>query len=301
MRNYILLLQITVFFFQHAAFSQSVSDANLNDDFTNESDLSKWKWLHDTEGWPDKVRKKQFNNGILELEMGTSGWFADKNAPFLYKEVRGDFDVQARIKASGVSTNISQTIWSLGGLMVRIPKPTGKSQWKPKEENWMFMTTGVAEEAGKQVIETKYTINSRSNLKLRDAKADWITLRVVRVGNSFIMLYKYDADKKWTVHDRFYLADWPAVLQVGLNGYTNSVAVPNEINWGDPLRFNSETFDHLGKPDFKLSVDYVRFKTPAVNYNVPGNPGKQWLNQVYANRLVDYSLTNEELLKMLGE
>lgn len=280
--------------------AQSVSSAALNDDFKKENDLTGWKWLHDTEGWPDKVMNKEWKDGVLNLDMGTSGWFADKNAPFLYKEVSGDFDVRARIRATGLTSDVSTTIWSLGGLMVRVPKRGGKDQWKPKEENWMFMTTGVAEEPNKQVIETKYTINSKSNLKLRDAKAEWITLRITRVGNAFIMSYKYDKDKSWTVHDRFYLVDWPPVLQVGLNGYTNSVAVPGNILWGDPLKFNSEKFDHLGKPDFKLSVDYVHFGTPAVNYNA-ANPGKQWLNGVYANRLVDYSVSNTEVLKLIGE
>ncbi|HEY0654519.1 MAG TPA: DUF1349 domain-containing protein [Chryseosolibacter sp.] len=273
----------------------------INSEFNDSNELSHWKWLHETEGWPDKVRKKEVNNGKLVLEMGTSGWFADKNAPFLYKEVSGDFDVRARIHATGVDGGISKTLWSLGGLMVRVPKRAGKDQWKPKEENWMFMTTGVAEEPGKQVIETKYTLNSKSNLKLRDAKAEWITLRITRVGNAFIMMYKYDRDKTWTVHDRFYLVDWPPVLQVGLNGYTNSNAVPGNILWGDPFKFNNETFDHLGQPDFLLTVDYVHFGKPAVNYNAEGNPGKQWLNNVYLNRLVDYSVTNAEILTLLGE
>ena len=287
-------------FFSTTTIAQSVSSAALNDDFKKENDLSGWKWLHDTEGWPDKVLKKEWKDGVLRLDMGTSGWFADKNAPFLYKEIKGDFDVRARIRATGLSSSVSTTVWSLGGLMVRIPKRSGKDQWKPKDENWMFITTGVAEEPGKQVIETKYTLNSKSNLKLRDARAEWITLRITRVGNAFIMLYKYDSDKSWTVHDRFYLVDWPPVLQVGLNGYTNSMAVPGDILWNDPLKFNSEKFDHLGKPDFQLSVDYVYFGTPAVNFNA-SNPGKQWLNGVYANRLVDYSVSNAEILKLIGE
>jgi regulation of enolase protein 1 (concanavalin A-like superfamily) len=294
---------ILAFLFSTCAY-YGMAQADLsahNSEFSTVEELSGWKWLHDTEGWPDKVRKKECKDGKLVLEMGTSGWFADKNAPFLYKEINGDFDVRARIKASGVQGNISQTQWSLGGLMVRVPKRTGKDQWKPKEENWMFITTGVAEEPGKQVIETKYTLNSKSNLKLRDAKAEWITLRVTRVGNAFIMMFKYDQDKTWTVHDRFYLVDWPPTLQVGFNGYTNSYAVPGNISWGDPLKFNSETFDHLGKPDFVLSIDYIHFDKPKVNYNAEGNPGKQWLNGVYANRLVDYDLTNQALLKLLGE
>jgi regulation of enolase protein 1 (concanavalin A-like superfamily) len=302
MQRYLFyLLQFTSLFLFTEATGQSISGPELNEDFTTEKYATSWSWLHNTEGWPDKVRKQELKDGVLTLEMGTSGWFADKNAPFLYREIKGDFDVRTRIKASGVNSEKSETLWSLGGLMIRIPKKGNKDQWKPKDENWMFITTGVAEEAGKQVIETKYTLNSRSNLKLRDAKADWIILRVVRVGNSFIMLYKYDDDKKWTVHDRFYLVDWPEVLQVGFNGYTNSNAVPPNILWGDPFKFNSESFDHLGKPDFKLSIDYVYFTKPLVNYNIQGNPGKQWLNQVYTNRLIDYSLSNDELLKIIGE
>lgn len=301
MTKHVLLLQLTVLLISFEMNAQISSGPELNEDFNSEQYQTNWNWLHTTEGWPNKIRKQELNSGMLTLEMGTSGWFADKNAPFLYREIKGDFDIRTRLKASGVKNDISETLWSLGGLMVRIPKRTNKDQWKPKEENWMFMTTGVAEEPGKQVIETKYTLNSKSNLKLRDAKAEWITLRIVRVGNAFIMLYKYDTDKKWTVHDRFYLVDWPEVLQVGFNGYTNSNAVPSNILWGDPFKFNNESYDHLGKPDFKLTIDYIHFTKPQVNFNVPGNPGKQWLSQVYTNRLVDYSLSNEELLKMIGE
>lgn len=298
--KYIALLVITLTFSTINAVSQTPSDASLNSNFSSAAELDTWKWLHTTEGWPDKAKKKEIKDGNLIIEPGTSGWFADKNAPFLYKEVRGDFDVRTRLRASGLESDVSKTIWSLGGLMVRVPKRGDKTQWKEKEENWMFMTTGVAEESGKQVIETKYTLNSRSNLKLRDAKAEWITLRVVRVGNAFIMLYKYDNDKSWTVHDRFYLVDWPPVLQVGLNCYTNSMAVPSNILWGDPYKFNNEEFDHLGKCDFRLSVDFVHFGKPAVNYTAP-NPGQQWLNNVYTNRLVDYSVSNAEVLKLLGD
>ena len=280
--------------------AQPAGNNTITTDFSTPAELDQWQWLHTTEGWPDKVRRKEVSNGLLIIEPGTSGWFADKNAPFLFKEISGDFDLRSRIKASGLTNPVSETIWSLGGLMVRVPKRGTKDQWKPKEENWMFMTTGVAEEKGKQVIETKYTLNSKSNLKLRDAKADWITLRITRIGNAFIMLYKYDQDKSWTVHDRFYLVDWPPVLQVGINCYTNSTAVPGNILWGDPFRFNNEEFDHLGKCDFRLSVDYIQITKPKVNYN-DADPGKQWLNQVYVNRLVDYSLSNEALLKILGD
>jgi regulation of enolase protein 1 (concanavalin A-like superfamily) len=286
---------------QHSTVFSQPSTDKQDDDFSASGTLTTWKWLHTVEGWPDKVKKQTVADGNLIIEPGTSGWFADKNAPFLFKEVRGDFDVRTRIKATGLNSDVSQTAWSLGGLMVRVPRKSTKNNWAPKDENWLFMTTGVAEQKSKQVIETKYTLNSRSNLKLRDAKAEWITLRIVRVGNAFILLYRYDEDKIWTMHDRFYLVDWPAVLQIGFNAYTNSMAVPPEILWGDPFKFNAETFDHLGKPDFRLTVDFIKFKKPKQNYDVPGNPGLTWLNHVYTNRLVDYSLTNSEVLQLLGD
>ena len=283
------------------ASAQQKDLATLNDDFSNPESLGNWNWLHDIENWPAKLDKVEVKDGVLVLEPGTSGWFNDRNAPFLYKEVDGDFDIRARVKASGLQNNISGTPWSLGGLMIRVPKPNTKDDWKPKEENWMFMTTGIAEEPGKQVIETKYTINSRSNLKLRDAKADWVTLRVVRVGNAFIMLYKYDNDKAWTVHDRFYLVDWPQQLQVGFNCYTNSQAIRLGYAPQDSYTFNNTVYSEVGKPDLRFSIDYVRFQKPNISYSVPNDRGKNWLSQVYSNRLVDYSLSNQELAKMLGD
>lgn len=283
-----------------STFSQGSVDT-LGDDFSSPATMESWKWLHAVEGWPDKVRKVEVSDGRLVIEPGTSGWFADKNAPFLFKEVTGDFDVRARVRATGLVSDIPQTTWSLGGLMVRVPKRTKKDNWIPRDENWLFMTTGVGEVPGKQVVETKYTLNSRSNLKLRDARADWITLRIVRVGHAFILLTKYDNDTSWTVQDRFYIADWPPVLQVGFNAYTNSMAVPGNILWGDPLRFNSEVFDHLGKVDFRLTVDLITFKRPKQSFTVAGSPGQTWLNQVSKNTLTDHAVSNEEILSLLGD
>jgi len=278
----------------------SAQTTNWHYEFNEQEMPQSWQWLHETEGWPNKVKNQFVENGVLTIEPGTSGWFADKNAPFLFTLVKGDFDVRARVLASGLQNRLPETVWSLGGLMVRVPKNTNKDEWKPKEENWLFLTTGVAEETGKRVVETKYTINSKSNLKLRDVKDGWITLRIVRVGNSFILLTKLDDDKSWTVRDRYYIADLPPVLQVGINAYTNSMAVPPQILWGDPFAFNNQTFDELGKPDFRLLVDYITCQPAAVSFKSE-NPGSQWLKNVYENRLTDSQLSDKSLLKLLGE
>ncbi|MBC5775338.1 DUF1349 domain-containing protein [Pontibacter sp. KCTC 32443] len=269
----------------------------LNDEFNSTKLTDGWKNFHEVEGWVNKMIKQDVNStskGHLYFEPGTSGWFADQQAPFMFKEITGDFDVRVRMKVSGRKGDVPQSQWSLAGLMARAPKRGGKDTWKPGEENWMFMTTGIAEELGKPVIETKKTISSHSSLKLRPAKLDWIEMRLVRVGPSFVLLYKYDNDKTWTVRERFYNVDMPRTLQVGLIGYTNSYAVDNKIKFGDPVTYNNTTYDHLGNPDLAVRVDYIRFQKPKVEF------GKSWLASVAENNLTDYSLSNDELLKLVG-
>lgn len=284
-----------------SAFAQPASDiTTLNDSFNNPSTLDQWKRLHQSEGWPDKLNKIVIENGQLILEPGTSGWFAEMNAPFVYKEVSGDFDVRARVKASGINGNISKTLWSLGGLMVRVPKRTTKDQWKPKEETWLFINTGIAQEAGKPVIESKYTINSKSSLKLREGKAEWINLRVVRIGNSFVSLYRYDSDKKWTVQDRYYIADLPPNMQVGFQCYTNSEAVSPQVRFSDPVKFNTTVYAMKEGEDMRLLVDSFEIKRPGVSF-AGSNPMESWLNNVSKNNLTDYSITNDKLVALLGE
>ncbi|EMR01132.1 DUF1349 domain-containing protein [Cesiribacter andamanensis] len=284
---------------QQPASTAAPASAALNDDFSSAESLVNWIWFHQTEGWPDKMNRLTVENGRLVFEPGTSGWFADYQAPFLYKEVRGDFDVRMRIKAEALGGGISHTTWSLGGLMVRVPKRSTKENWQPRQENWFFITTGVAANAGEQVIESKYTLNSKSNLKLRPARAEWITLRAVRVGHAFILLYQYEGEH-WQVHERFYIADWPPVLQVGINGYTNSEALPQEVRFGDALQQNSTVYTGIGKNDLRLLVDWVQFKMPVVSFSET-NRAMEWYNNVARNTLTDYSLTNEALLAMLGD
>ena len=288
-------------FFAIACFIASQVTAQdlpaLNDDFSDTSSLKRWTLLHDIEKWPNKLNTLKIENGNLVLEPRTSGWFNDGNAPFIYKIVDGDFDVRARVKASGIKSAIALAPWSLGGLMVRTPRYETADNWTAGHENWLFMTTGVAAKSGQQVIETKYTINSRSNLKLREARTEWITLRMVRVGYVFVMLFKYDNDKTWTVHERFYLQQWPLRLQIGFNCYTSSPLVP--VTGQDEIGFNKTLHPGEGPLDMRLTIDYVSFKKPAVNY-AGQTPFDDWYNNVSKNRLADYSTSNEEVLSLLG-
>jgi hypothetical protein len=287
-------------YFSLIFYAQSQDLSALNDSFDNAESLSKWKSFSQVEGFPDKMLKSEVKDGKWILEPSTSGWFNDYQAPFFYKEVTGDFDVRAKVKATALDGGIPQTTWSLGGLMVRVPKRTNKETWQPRQENWLFMTTGVAADAGKQVIESKYTLNSRSNLKLRDAKAEWIHLRIVRIGHAFVLMYRYDNEKKWSVHERFYIQGFPETLQVGFNCYTNSEALPEEVRWGDPRVQNENVYNNIGKPDLRLIVDEVTFSKPKISF-ADADGYKNWYNNVSKNNITDYSLSNKDLVKMLGE
>jgi hypothetical protein len=211
------------------AYGQTKNISDLNDEFDDSKSLVNWKKVHEQEGWPDQTAKLEIKDGNLIFEPGKSGWFNDDYAPLYYKEVAGDFDVRMRVKATALDGGVPQTKWSLGGLMVRQAKTHPAVKGQPRAENWLFLNFGAAEIPGKQVIESKYTLNSKSNLKLRDAQAEWITLRAVRVGHAYITLYKYDNDKSWTVQDRYYIQQWPPVLQVGVNGYTGSAGGKNDF------------------------------------------------------------------------
>jgi hypothetical protein len=252
---------------------------SLNDEFSV-TGLNQWTWFHQAENFPDKVRISEVKDGLLHLQTYASGWYADWQAPFLYKTVTGNFDVRMRIKVSGLTASLPQTEWSLAGLMVRQPKV-------------------VAEPLISPVFEAKTTGNSISNLKLRPGKEGWVELRMVRLQASFILLYRYD-NEAWTVLERFYRPLLPATLQVGLNAYSGYKGVPQNIA-GTPKSFN-ETVVKEAPADMLVQVDYVRFARPKVDMEKLGIFLKNDFKAPYYtpfNLLTDYSLSNEDLLKLL--
>lgn len=231
------------------------SAQNLSDEFSDPGTLSNWTPYHVAEGWPDHMKRMEIKDGNLVLEPWTSGWYAEFHAPFLYKKVAGDFTVTTRLQAKGKNSDLPGQTWSLAGLMVREPRPEGKAGWKPGQENWLFLTTGIAEEPGKPVFESKTTVNSRSRLRLHPARAGWVELRIVRTGSTFTLLYRYPGED-WVTHERFERPDLPKEVQVGLIVYTDWYSAQALHN--DPLRFNS-TVIRDGKPDLVTLVDSVHF------------------------------------------
>src|SRR5688572_2526202 len=103
----------------------------LSDEFNDSAALKQWSFFHEAAGYPNKIKSIQVNEGKLELQPKASGWYADYQAPFLFKTITGNFDVRAKVKISGANNILPTVDWSLAGLMVRQPGRTNKANWRP--------------------------------------------------------------------------------------------------------------------------------------------------------------------------
>jgi hypothetical protein len=226
--------------------------------------------------------------GQLYLEPALSGWFADYHGPFLHQQVTGDFDVTARVRAAPAAggDSLPRATWSLVGLMARAPRATAPATWAPFRENWLFITTGTAEAPGVPVFETKSTVNSGSNLKLRPARAGWVELRLVRLRETFLLLSRLPGEG-WRVRERVLRRDLPYTMQVGVTAYSDGTGAP--ASWRDPRVYNTAdpaARAAAGRPDLGARVDYVRFRRPPALVGV----APDWLvdHEVSEAALVDF-------------
>ncbi len=195
----------------------------LSDEFSGAATVAadgRWHWFHERNGWPTMLRRADVNAtaaGELYMEPALSGWFADNHAPFLFQTVTGDFDVTTRVRSAPASggDSLPRATWSLVGLMARVPSSATPANWAPFRENWLFITTGTAEAPGVPVFETKSTVNSGSNLKLRPARAGWVELRMVRLRETFLLLSRLPGET-WQVRERVLRRDVPSTMQIGI-------------------------------------------------------------------------------------
>lgn len=89
-------------------------------------------------------------------------------------------------------------------------------------------------------------------MKLRPAKTGWAESGLARVRSAFILLYRYDAETKWTIQERFHRRDLGRTLQVGINAYSDWYSAKEFHN--DPLKFNAVAVKE-SKADLVLTVD----------------------------------------------
>ena len=237
----------------------------LSDEFDQAGTLAQWKDLASVEGFPNTAARLDINTtspGQLYIEPYTSTWFEDYRGVFLYKEVTGDYMVTARVRASGKTGDTPTSAFSLSGLMSRAPRAITMESWTPHGENWLFIATGYGNGGidGPQ-FETKTTTNSSSTLWLTRSRADWVNLRVLRVGEVFLMLYQFTGGP-WTLSRCFDRPDLPQTLQVGVHAYTDWNTITSRYP-DDPAGFNRATLTGPDThPDLIARDDYVRFQRP---------------------------------------
>lgn len=264
--------------------------AGLSDDFEDATTQAAWQRVSQREQWGrDPVASldiDQTRAGWLTLVPHTSSWFEDHVGEMLYREVEGDFVVEARVQSrnragTGApgSTNggAMHTEYSLAGLMLRAPRreveAEGPVAWEIGEERYVFLSFGSASIAGNYQTEVKTTraagpgeTHSISVLEIGNAPADTLDLRLARIGPHVIALLRAPSSP-WQVHRRYRRDDLPSTLQAGLTCYTdweiagtysyfeqNTTLIAHA--WNDPGR--------LADPDLRVQVDWVRFAPPQV-------------------------------------
>jgi hypothetical protein len=239
---------------------------SLSDEFDQAGTLAQWKDLATVERFPSKAARLDSNTtspGQLYIEPTTSTWFEDYRGVFLYKEVTGDYLVSARVRATGKLSDTPASAFSLSGLMSRAPRNITMETWTPHGENWLFIATGYGDGRidGPQ-FETKTTKNSSSDLWLTPSRADWVNLRILRIGEVFLMLYQFTGGP-WTLSRCFDRPDLPQTLQVGVHAYTDWNTI-TRLYADDPAGLNRATLTGSDThPDLIARDDYVRFQRPA--------------------------------------
>jgi hypothetical protein len=243
--------------------NQSNTFKPSNTVFDSPQALKGWLSLQ-IEGWPNRWNELRFEeeNGQrhLVIEPKVSSWYEDIIGGFLYQPVTGDFEVTARVKASGRKGATPTRSFSLGGLMVRAPREVTANHFEPGKENWLFLTTGTVDRPGEPQFEVKTTMNSVSTLRSYPAQRGWVDLRIVRLRELFTLLYRYDGGE-WTYLDQWVRPDLPQTMQVGLIAYTDwdstAEVYPNleAINQGQIPN---------GVEDLTLRVASIQFREPGI-------------------------------------
>lgn len=232
---------------------------SLSTRFDRPESLQGWQEFQ-VQGWVPKWEPPKVESGRLVLRPKSSGWFEDNTAGHLYREVAGDFIVTTRIKVEGTRTPVPQRSFSLAGLFIREPRTFTQTNWKPKQENWLFFSAGTAFPAGRSQFEIKSTYNSLSTLKISDAKTGWMRLRIARSGELFTLLYQEDGSRGWKVLDQFIRPDLPATLNVGLTAYADYDSVA-------PIYPDYKRYNEQGAPtqnaDLIAYVESIDFRRPS--------------------------------------
>jgi hypothetical protein len=155
------------------------------------------------------------DNGTLVLTLKSRAlWFMDQRGVLLYRLIRGNFRITAKVEArkfSDLTQPPQGPVVQMGGLMVRNPNPG--------PENYVFIVVG--QDVNDLSVETK---NTRDSLSKYDGPA-WgsadAELRICRVGATFNLYKRPVGSDTWQLAQTVDRPDLPEILQVGPNIYSD--------------------------------------------------------------------------------
>lgn len=274
----------------------------LSDEFDSAQTVTNWQRIYQVEGWGNNALQSLDVNtsrpGRMTMIPHTSSWYAEWRGELTFKNVTGDFvvttDVEPRNRAGNGPPG---SLYSLAGIMVRTPRTmTNPAQWTPGGQNYVFLSTGAANNSGTYQYEVKTTLNSQSTLYISNGAPARSSIQVARVGPHLILLRR-EAGGVWRIHQRYFRPDMPATLQAGLTVYTDwptceavGVQYQNQFVLTNGLRLPNGVTLNTCNPDLMAAFDYVRYARPVVPANLVGanlsNPG---------------AVSDAQLLSFLGE
>ncbi|MEV0586860.1 hypothetical protein [Nonomuraea sp. NPDC050310] len=219
-------------------------------EFESPAEMAVWNRLNLTEGHLNRLSTLEITGGQLKLVPKTSTWFDGFRGPLVYQELAGDIVLHTRVKAEGSKGGRPKQKFSLGGAMLRVPG----SDAKP---NWLSVTVGTGDTPGR--VEVKETLNGSSKPQELPVKDGWVELVLARSGPVVVAFYKEEGGA-WKVGRRWLRPDLAEVevLQWGVTAYTDWDSLGTLKK--DAAKAN--TTEIKGRPDLKLSVDFVRFLRP---------------------------------------
>ncbi len=239
----------------------------LGDEFDNEETLSGWKIFSETEKWPSRIVKLDVNEtekGHLFLEPTFGGWWKGYHGSFVYKEVKGDFIITAKLMVKGKNTPLPTVPWNRGGILIRKP---GDLSIKAEErkEDLVHIMTGV--NSNKDF--TVYSGDSRQNVykwldtaEVSQKESVYVELGILKDGEVFLSFYRF-GNRDWKVFRRIRREDLKdAPLQIGLTGcaepYDKTGTWLNDRY--SAYEFNKEVLPSELPADVRMYVDYFRVR-----------------------------------------
>lgn len=219
-----------------------VALASLSDEFNESSSWSEWTKAIDVktdDAYIGKFDINQTSEGHLYIEAVKGTWYGENTGHLSYKQITGDFVATMRVKVAGKSTAIPQGSYDLTGLMARVPNQKIEEAYSDSNENWEYLSTGG--HADTRIVDYKKNIRSSFTFQTAYVDTDWIELRLARIGNDIVKLYKEDGGA-WQFAEANRRDDFPDTLQVGF-------CLLTDLN---------------GSPDNYTTIDYVRFHEPVL-------------------------------------